>query len=173
MPDIQRIKILDCDDWSGLRDIRLSALHDSPDSFLATEAQESGYNEQRWRTELARGHWHVGFVDGVEVSLLGATREPGRPAHERFLEYLWVSPGWRRSGLGFQFFSQILDRLQSSGVRTVFLWVLDGNDVATSLYLKAGFEPVGKPVQLTARPDRSEQLFRLDLAGRRWRLNHR
>jgi len=148
-------------------------LHDSPDSFLATEAQESGYNEQRWRTELARGHWHVGFVDGVEVSLLGATREPGRPAHERFLEYLWVSPAWRRSGLGFQFFSQILDRLQSSGVRTVFLWVLDGNDVATSLYLKAGFEPVGNPVQLTARPDRSEQLFRLDLAGRRWRLNHR
>jgi len=148
-------------------------LHDSPDSFLATEAQESGYNEQRWRTELARGHWHVGFVDGVEVSLLGATREPGRPAHERFLEYLWVRPAWRRSGLGFQFFSQILDRLQSSGVRTVFLWVLDGNDVATSLYLKAGFEPVGKPVQLTARPDRSEQLFRLDLAGRRWRLNHR
>jgi len=148
-------------------------LHDSPDSFLATEAQESGYNEQRWRTELARGHWHVGFVDGVEVSLLGATREPGRPAHERFLEYLWVSPAWRRSGLGFQFFSQILDRLQSSGVRTVFLWVLDGNDVATSLYLKAGFEPVGTPVQLTARPDSSEQLFRLDLAGRRWRLNHR
>ena len=148
-------------------------MHDSPDSFLATEAQESGYNEQRWRTELARGHWHVGFVDGVEVSLLGATREPGRPAHERFLESLWVSPAWRRSGLGFQFFSQILDRLQSSGVRTVFLWVLDGNDVATSLYLKAGFEPVGKPVQLTARPDRSEQLFRLDLAGRRWRLNHR
>jgi ribosomal protein S18 acetylase RimI-like enzyme len=173
MPDIQRIEILDCDDWSGLRDIRLSALSDSPDSFLATEAQESGYNEQRWRTELRRGRWHVGVMDGLPVSLLGATREPGRPAHERFLEYLWVSPGWRRSGVGFQFFSLVLDRLQAAGVRTVFLWVLDGNEVATRLYRKAGFDAVGKPVPLTARPGRSEQLFRLDLAGRRWRLNHR
>jgi ribosomal protein S18 acetylase RimI-like enzyme len=173
MPDIPRIEILACDDWSGLRDIRLSALRDSPGSFLATEEQESGYNEQRWRTELARGHWHVGVMDGLQVSLLGATREPGRPAHERFLEYLWVSPGLRRSGIGFQFFSLILDRLQAGGVRTVFLWVLNGNDVATRLYRKAGFDPVGQPVPLTARPGRSEQLFRLDLAGRRWRLNHR
>ena len=38
---------------------------------------------------------------------------------------------------------------------------------------KAGFGPAGKPVPLTARPGRSEQLFRLDLAGRRWRLNYR
>jgi len=112
-------------------------------------------------------------MGGLQVSLLGATREPGRPAHERFLEYLWVSPGWRRSGVGFQFFSMVLDRLQATGVRTVFLWVMDGNDVATSLYRKAGFDPVGKPVPLTARPGRSEQLFRLDLAGRRWRVNHR
>jgi len=148
-------------------------LDDSPDSFLATHEQESSYTEQRWRTELARGHWHVGFVDGLEVSLLGVTREPGRPAHERFLEYLWVSPRWRRSGVGFQFFGLVLDRLQTAEVRTVFLWVMDGNDVATRLYRKAGFDPVGKPVPLTARPGRSEQLFRLDLAGRRWRLNHR
>jgi GNAT superfamily N-acetyltransferase len=112
-------------------------------------------------------------MDGLPVSLLGATREPGRPAHERFLEYLWVSPRWRRSGVGFQFFSQVLDRLQTSGIRTVFLWVMDGNDVAERLYRKAGFDPVGQPVALTARPGRSEQLFRLDLAGRRWRLNHR
>ena len=83
-------------------------------------------------------------MDGLPVSLLGVTREPGRPAHERFLEYLWVSPGWRRSGVGFQFFSLVLDRLQAAGVRTVFLWVLDGNEVATRLYRKAGFEPGGK-----------------------------
>jgi GNAT superfamily N-acetyltransferase len=64
---------------------------------------------------------------------------------------LWVSPGWRRSGVGFQFFSLVLDRLQAAGVRTVFLWVLDGNEVATRLYRKAGFDAVGKPVPLTAR----------------------
>jgi GNAT superfamily N-acetyltransferase len=173
MPDVQRIKILACDDWSELRDIRLSALLDSPHSFLATHQQESGYNEQRWRTELARGHWHVGLMDGKQVSLLGATREPGRPGHERFLEYLWVRPDRRRSGIGLQFFNLVLGRLQTAGVRTVFLWVLDGNDAAEQLYRKTGFEPVGQPVPLTARTGRSEQLFRLDLVGRRRRLNHR
>lgn len=146
---------------------------DSPNSFLATHEQETGYNEQRWRTELARGRWHVGVMDGKHVSLVGATREPGRPAHERFLEYLWVSPEWRRSGVGFQFFDLVLGRLQATGIRTAFLWVLDGNDVAVRLYRKAGFEPVGRPVPLTARPGRSEQLFRLELAGRRRHLNHR
>jgi ribosomal protein S18 acetylase RimI-like enzyme len=173
MSDIQRIEILACDDWSGLRDIRLSALLDSPNSFLATHEQESGYDEQRWRTELARGRWHIGLVDGKRVSLLGATREPGRPAYERFLEYLWVSPGSRGQGVGLRFFDLVLGRLQAAGVRTVFLWVLDGNDVAVRLYRKAGFEPVGQPVPLTARPGRSEQLFRLELAGLGRRLNHR
>jgi ribosomal protein S18 acetylase RimI-like enzyme len=104
---------------------------------------------------------------------VGATREPGRPAYERFLEYLWVSPGSRGQGIGSRFFDLVLGRLQAAGVRTAFLWVLDGNDVAVRLYRKAGFEPVGQPVPLTARPGRSEQLFRLDLTGRRWRLNHR
>jgi GNAT superfamily N-acetyltransferase len=172
MPDIQRIEILACDDWAGLRDIRLSALLDAPNSFLATHEKESRYKEQRWRAELARGQWHVGFMDGEQVSLLGATREPGRPAYECFLEYLWVRPERRGSGVGLRFFDLVLGRVQATGVRTVFLWVLDGNEVAVRLYQKAGFEPVGQPVPLTARPGRTEQLFRLDLAGRSARLNH-
>jgi ribosomal protein S18 acetylase RimI-like enzyme len=57
----------------------------------------------------------------------------------------------------------ILGRLQADGVRTVLLWVLDGNDAAMRLYRRAGFVIAGSPRPLEVLPGRTEQLLRRDL----------
>jgi ribosomal protein S18 acetylase RimI-like enzyme len=57
----------------------------------------------------------------------------------------------------------ILDRLQTSGVRTVFLWVLDGNDTAIRLYKRVGFVSTNHRQPLSADPERSEERMQLDL----------
>ena len=162
MPDI---KLLAPDEWLWLQNIRLAALQDSPHAFLATYEQEKRYVEAQWRAEFARGDWYVIVHDDEPVSLLGATREPAMPAHERYIEYLWVSRRRRRSGIARSMLTSVIDRLRGSGVRTVYLWVLDGNEVAIQLYEKVGFVSTNHRLSLPEHPARGEERMRLDLSG--------
>jgi len=160
VPDI---KLLVPDEWLRLRDIRLSALRESPDAFLSTYEQEQDYSERQWRAEFARGDWNVGLIEGRPVSLLGVTRESSTPEQECYLEYLWVSPECRRSGVARTMLTAIIERLRTSGMTTVFLWVLDGNEVAVHLYKRVGFTRMNHRQPLPADPGRSEERMRLDL----------
>ncbi len=57
----------------------------------------------------------------------------------------------------------ILENLRMSGVRTAFLWVMDGNELAVRLYKRVGFVSSNDPQPLIARPGRSEERMQLDL----------
>jgi ribosomal protein S18 acetylase RimI-like enzyme len=161
------VKVLTPNDWDVLREIRLTALSESPEMFLSTYAQEENYDEPKWQSEFMRGDWYVGMVapesPDKPVSLLGITREPDTPAHQCFLEYVWVAPEFRRRGLAFTMIRQVLGRLHPGGVRTVFLWVLDGNDNAMRLYKRIGFTGCNRSQPLAARPGRSEELMQISL----------
>jgi ribosomal protein S18 acetylase RimI-like enzyme len=157
------IKHLAPNEWLMLRDVRLLALQDSPQAFLATYKQENAYSMRRWQAEFARGNWTVGLVDDKPVSLLGATREPGTPTHQCYLEYLWVSPVCRRNGIARAMLTVVIERLRVAGARTVFLWVLDGNDAALHLYQGMGFVSTNHRQPLPEQPARSEERMRLEL----------
>lgn len=161
MPDI---RLLTRDEWLTLRDIRLSALRESPEAFLSTYTQERTYGDSRWHAEFARGQWWVGHVDDEAVSLLGTTHEPSTPPHERYLEYMWVASGYRHSGIALQMLNVVLGHLRASGVRTVNLWVLDGNEAARSLYKRVGFVSRNHSQPLPGQPDRYEELMQLELS---------
>jgi ribosomal protein S18 acetylase RimI-like enzyme len=164
MPDIN---LLTADEWRTLREVRLSALSESPYAFLSTYAAESKYDESKWRTEFALGDWYVGMVRmgsaDKPVSIAGITRGFGTPAHQRFLQYVWVAPEFRRQGVAFNMINEVLDRLKLSGVRTVLLGVLDGNGRAIRLYSRLGFVSCNRRQPLEDFPGRSEELMRLHL----------
>jgi RimJ/RimL family protein N-acetyltransferase len=166
MPDI---RMLAPDDWRILHNIRLSALRESPQTFLSRYEDEQAYVEVDWRAEFIRGDWYVGIAEDhaadEPISLVGITRESRTPAHHRFLEYLWVTPEFRGRGVAFNMISLVLDRLTRSGVRTVFLWVLDGNESATRLYKRLGFISCNHRQPLKAQPGRSEELMKMDLGS--------
>lgn len=157
------IELLGTDQWAILRDVRLEALRQEPDSFLARYEDEKEFDEARWRAEFDRGQWSAGSYRRRRVSLLGSTREKNTPWSECFLEYLWVSPEWRDKGLGSGMLVHAIDRLRKEGVRTAFLWVLDGNDTAVRLYRRVGFVSANHRQPLPGRPGRTEELMRLDL----------
>lgn len=161
------VKVLAPNDWDALREIRLTALSESPEMFLSVYAQEAGYDDSKWHDEFVRGDWYVGVITPQSpdklVSVLGITREPDTPAHHRFLEYVWVAPEFRRRGIAFAMIKEVLGRLHPAGVRTVFLWVLDGNETATRLYKRIGFESCNYSQPLAARPGRAEELMRISL----------
>jgi RimJ/RimL family protein N-acetyltransferase len=144
-----------------LRDIRLAALRESPRNFLSTYQRERVYEDEHWRAEFTRGDWNVGFYEGEPISLLGVTHDDETPVDACYLEYLWVAPGHRRRGVALRMIKVILDRLSEAGVRTVFLWVLDGNDIAIQVYERSGF--VRTNHSQPARPGRTEERLVLDL----------
>ena len=162
-PTSLRVEALTEDDWSRLRDIRLSALRDDPAAFLASYLREAGYGEQRWRQEFSRGAWNILLADDKDVGLLGVTREQAMPPEECYLEYLWVAPGYRRSGAASMLLRTVLNRLRDSGVHTVWLYILNGNHVAMSLYQKFGFQNTNEQQLLPDHPAGSEHRMKLRL----------
>lgn len=162
-PTSLRVEPLTEDDWPRLRDIRLSALRDYPAAFLSSYSRESGYGEQRWRQEFSRGTWNILLANDEDVGLLGVTREKTMSEQECYLEYLWVAPGCRRSGAASMLLRTVLNRLRDSGVRTVWLYILNGNQVAMSLYEKFGFRTTNEPQLLPDHPAGSEHRMKLRL----------
>jgi ribosomal protein S18 acetylase RimI-like enzyme len=162
MPEVE---VLTPDKWHSLKNLRLSALRESPNLFLATYDLEGTYSPDRWRAEFARGTWHACRVNGDWISLLGVITEEGVPRDECFLEYLWVAPGFRRRGIARQMLNVVLGQLSATGVRLANLWVLDGNEVAVMLYERMGFRRTRQRQRIEARPGRTEERMELPLDG--------
>ncbi len=158
-----RVEALIEDEWPRLRVIRLTALKDEPLSFLATYDREVTYGEDRWRQEFSRGEWYVLLKADREIGLLGVTRLPDMPSRECYLEYLWVAPEHRRSGGASMLLRAVLDCLRDSGVHTVWLYILDGNDRALRLYQRFGFQSTDERQPLPDNPKRNEERMKLRL----------
>jgi ribosomal protein S18 acetylase RimI-like enzyme len=154
---VLRVQVLTDDEWFTLRDLRLAALQDSPGKFLSRYERESVYGEDQWRAEFARGEWTIVVRHGRAVGLLGATRDVNMPPWERYFEYMWIAPGFRRSGIGSSLISTVLRKLFHSGVVTVWLWILDGNEPARRLYERCGFVSTHERKPLAIDPSRAEE----------------
>jgi ribosomal protein S18 acetylase RimI-like enzyme len=159
-----RVEVLTENNWPRLRNIRLAALNTDPYAFLSTYEREEAYGERRWRQEFSRGEWNIMCADGQDVGLVGTTREDDGPLHECDLEFLWIAPDSRRTGIATMLLRAVLDHLRDSGVRTVWLWILNGNDPAMRLYEQFGFQSTNKLQPLPDNPARTEERMRLRLS---------
>jgi ribosomal protein S18 acetylase RimI-like enzyme len=150
------IRQLTPDQWPDLRRIRLRALADSPQMFLSSYEQEVNYTSAKWENEFKRGDWYAGYLDGKPICMTGVTKDPEMRPSECYIEYMWVSPEFRRSGIARSLLGEVLSNLRDAGYSSVFLWVLNGNDVAAHLYERMGFAWTGLRQPLANRPGRFE-----------------
>jgi ribosomal protein S18 acetylase RimI-like enzyme len=154
-------------EWVTLREMRLAALRESPEAFLASHSEESTFEEQKWRAEFVRGEWTVEIRNDKPIAFVGITREQSTPPNECYLEYMWVSPGFRRCGVATDLIKNVLRRLLKHGFSTIWLWVLDGNEPARRLYEKCGFTSTRLIQRPHRSPSRSEELMSLTFRPRR------
>ena len=90
------------DAWRQVREVRLRALHDSPDSFGSTSGREERFTETHWRMRIrATPTWLAVDDGGVPRGMVSLIQEPGSPVDDRHLVSLWVAPEARRQGLGW------------------------------------------------------------------------
>ena len=62
-----RVRTLREDDWPAYRAIRLAALVDSPDAFVATHAEETALGEADWRARMTESSGRLRNAHQVEA----------------------------------------------------------------------------------------------------------
>ena len=144
--------------------MRLAALTVSPDAFLARYEEEVLFGEEEWRAVLRRGNWALAYRESEAIGMVGVTRHQDIPADGRYLEFLWLDPFWRKKGIASEFVRKVIDDLAAARVNSIWLWILNGNDVAWNFYKRLGFTADRGPEELLKYPGRSETRMTLNLS---------
>ena len=156
-PTVQ-IRQLQPAEWEKLREVRLSALAESPGAFFATLEQEQAYDEQKWRQRLAETAYFGAWEAGPEPRLIGLVatfpEAPGGagaartgtagPAACWHLVAMWVSPDRRGQGIADRLVEAVCDLARARGAARVALWVADANPRAQAFYRRLGFALSGE-----------------------------
>jgi GNAT superfamily N-acetyltransferase len=162
-----RVRRLGEDDWALLRDVRLTALAESPLAFASTHAREAGFDEQMWRSRTRTAAWFIALgADGTPVGILAGRDEDDTPDGERHVVAMWAAPAARGTGVGAGLLEAVTAWARDDGARTLTLWVVDGNDAARRLYEGWGFVSTGERQPVPGRISAMEEKYALVLVHR-------
>ncbi len=131
--------------WERARTVRLRALHDAPDAFARTFAEEEVHPPEFWRERLASpdAATFLATIGNADVGIAA-----GAPFLKRDgaagLFGMWVAPSARGRGVGDRLVDAVVDWARATGYARVVLDVGDTNAPAIRLYESKGFEPTGR-----------------------------
>lgn len=137
------IRRASADDWAVYRELRLRALTLAPDAYGSTLADEGERVESWWRERVAGAHTLMAWDGERGVGTAVAIPDP-HEASCREIVAVWIEPDARAAGVGRALIEAHVDAAREAGVPAVSLWVSDGNEVATRLYARCGFEATGE-----------------------------
>ena len=140
-----RVREATSGEWELYRDLRLSALKDSPDSFRTMYHERVDVPEDEWRDQYERGvaadEFVTFFAEAEEpVGMTGAMIREGRLD----IFGMWVAPEARGIGFGRALLEAAFTWGKIRGAGSARLAVTIGNDIGGRLYANAGFEPTGE-----------------------------
>ncbi len=164
------VRELEESDWEEYRAVRLTALQDSPDAFVATYAEESDYGEDRWRERMRRSQRLVAERDGdpIGVASVGQASDGSEDKAELF--GLWVRPEARGSGVATALVSAGAKVARERGNSQLMYWVGSDNGRAVAFASGFGFRPTGlrRAMRVVSEEDGEEEVaMTLPLAGDR------
>lgn len=141
------IRRLRAADAAAFRDIRLTALLDSPTAFGSSHHEEAP-RPLEWfaaRLEGDDAPMFGAFVDGGLAGIAAVVREPAaKERHRAAIRSMFVAPAHRRQGLAAALLGHALAAADAMpGVWQVTLTVTRGNVAAQRLYEAHGFAPYG------------------------------
>jgi ribosomal protein S18 acetylase RimI-like enzyme len=123
------VRGLGANDWQLLRDVRLSALAESPDAFLMTWREASEWTEARWRATAPRRA--IALADESPIGMVG-WHVTGRHCE---LVGLWVDPEHR----GGPAATALVRHVVAANTLPVELEVKLSNPRAVAFYTRIGF----------------------------------
>lgn len=161
MSDIT-VRALGEDEWEQYRSVRLNALEESPEAFVATVEEERAYAEDFWRTRLRRSQRLLAEQQGeaVGVASVGQAREDGEKDNEKVAELfgLWVAPAARGTGVATRLVQAGAEVARKQGRSHLAYWVGADNGRAVAFASGFGFRPTDsrRPIRVKGRDHEDE-----------------
>ena len=147
------------DDWQDYRSVRLAALRESPEAFVATAEDEASYDEDFWRERMRRSARLVAERDGEAIGVVsvGSAKED-KTAGELF--GLWVRPEARGSGVATTLVRQGARLATERGQSHLVYWVGTENGRAVAFASGMGFRPTDyrRPMGVVSEEDGEEEI---------------
>jgi RimJ/RimL family protein N-acetyltransferase len=150
-------------DWELLRDVRLRALSEDPDAFLATHAQESAFANEQWQARASQSNGASFIVEGAGGAEGLATGIVGTEPATVILVGMWVAPALRGGGAAGELVAQVVEWARARGSERVCLSVEGQNLRAARLYERCGFTETNDPPNLPYEPNEGNRFFVLEL----------
>lgn len=142
MTDIN-VRALSEDEWEQFRSIRLAALEDSPDAFVATADAEREFEEPYWRLRMNRARRLVAEVEDTSVGVVSLGKLEGADGTAELFG-LWVSPDWRGRSVAATLVTQGAQQALDEGYQRLAYWVGTDNGRAVAFASSFGFRPTGR-----------------------------
>lgn len=129
------------------RAVRLRSLHDHPDAFTSGFEEESekplAHAQARLGPPSHERIWGAFESDDL-IGMVGLTHEARiKNRHKATLFGMFVAAEHAGRGIGRQLIEALMADARNSGLTLIVLTVTEGNQHATALYQKAGFEAFG------------------------------
>lgn len=148
------------EDWQQYRDIRLTALQESPEAFVATREQEEALDERAWRERMRRSRRLVAERDGMPLGVVSLGQ--GDPDREYTSELfgLWVAPEARGTGVAWKLVEAGAAQALADGHSHLGYWVGTDNGRAVAFASSFGFRPTDtrRPMRVASETDGAEEM---------------
>lgn len=149
------------EDWQDYRAVRLEALRESPEAFVATASEEEAFDEARWRARMKRSTRLVAEQQGSAVGVVSV----GTADHDTDVEAgeifgLWVKPDLRGSGIATRLVKDSAAVARNRGQSHLYYWVGTENGRAVAFASGMGFRPTDerRPMGVKSDEDGDEEI---------------
>ena len=150
-----KVDLIDPDQWSRVRDIRLKSLQINPEAFGGTFEKESLEDEDAWREKFIKNDFLVASLDGHDAAMMYIEVLDGDFGATCWIGGCWSDPAYRGKGL-FSAMMKLVDS-QKRGWDVQGLGVWNDNYSAIAAYEKLGFVKMGEEMPSTRQPGKFYQ----------------
>jgi GNAT superfamily N-acetyltransferase len=154
------VRALTEEEWDRYRTVRLSALKESPEAFVASYDEEADFDEEFWRLRMRRSQRLLAESEGevLGTASVGEVDTDDGPQAELF--GLWVSPSLRGKGIATQLVRAGAKNAAEQGHTHLYYWVGTENGRAVAFASGFGFRPTDKrrPVRVESEEDGDEEI---------------
>ena len=132
------VRVLTDNDWREFRAVRLAALQEAPEAFVATYAEEAAQPDEYWRDLMGRADRLLAERDGVRLGVASLEMTQGDSQSADICD-LWVTPEARNTGVASRLVQAAADQAIKAGRTKLYYWVSTENGRAIGFASNAGF----------------------------------
>ena len=131
------VRVLSEAEWELYREMRLRALRESPEAFVADIATEEDYDEQLWRDRMNRSDRMICYSGDDPVGIASVRMNEALFENAAELFSLWISPSLRGEGLAAKLVVAASELAEKKGASQLVYWVGTDNGRAVA-FARAG-----------------------------------